>query len=483
MPIVAPAAYGPDVSDWNTDYSSEIKNVLSGASSYIPAPSLAPLTSALDETPLAGYALIALDGSINVFVGTSTNLYRLNNGTLAFEDISQYAYSASPDLPWSFAAFGNFVIAVNQNDDPQVFEVGVDTEFRDLGGSPPRAGVVKVWGDFVCLMDLTTNPQRVQWSGLNDAEFWTPGSDNSDYQDFPDGGRVLGSSEATNPIIFLQRAIYMGTFVPGSVEIFTFQKVHDKRGAKSSLSIASRGAFIFYCDEGGFFQISTDGSVANIGFEKVDKTIFTRLQATSISRISGVIDPFYSRVYWGLDYTGSGIYDTVIVYDWNLQTWAPLEVSTYVLFPLAQPGKTLESLDAISATLEGLPYSLDAKIWQGGAPVLGGFGSDLKLSIFNGPPMEAVVTSVEYGDPIQVQKMNEVVPLVDTANVYVSVGARFRRTDSSNWLPEQAPSWNTGVVRKRSRARFHKFRIRIPAGEAWTHMQGLNIEFSSAGFR
>lgn len=481
--ILGIAEYRPDVSDYNSAYTNELRNVFSADGSYVPAPSLSPLSAAIGEIPLNGFSLFALDGSINVFVGSASKLYKLNNTTLAFDDVSQYAYAAGEDNPWSFAAFGNYVIAVNKNNDPQVYEVGVDVEFRNLGGSPPRAGIVRIWGDFVALMDLTTNPQRVQWSGLNNAEYWTPGGQNSDYQDFPDGGRVLGSSESSNPIIFLRRAIYRGTFVPGSVEIFTFQKLHDKVGAKSSLSITSRGSYIFFCDEGGFFQIGTDGALANIGFEKVDKTIFTQLQSSSISRIVGMVDPFHSRVYWGLDFTGSGIFDTVIVYDWNLQKWTPLYINTYVLFPLAQPGKTLESLDAISSTLEGLPYSLDAKVWQGGAPVLGGIPEDLRLSVFQGPPLEAVITTTEIGDPVKVMRMSEVTPIVDTDQVFVSVGARFRRSDDYTWLPEREPSWNTGIVRKRSRARYHKVRVRIPEGVMWSHMQGVNGEFTDAGMR
>jgi len=486
MPLISNAEYRPDVSDLNGSYTAEVLNVLCADGSYIPAAAFAPLTDALPAAPLGALSVRALNGAIMFFAGTATKLYLLNNTDLDFDDVSQAAttYAATSDAPWSFAAFGNFVIAVNQNDDPQVYEIGVDTEFRDIAGSPPRAGVVKIWGDFVALMKLTGNPNRVQWSGLNDVEFWTPGTNNSDYQDFPDGGSVQGSSEATNPIVFLETAIQRGTFVPGSIEVFTFQKIHEKRGAKSPYSIATRGAYAFYCDEGGFFQISPDGSLTSIGFEKVDRTVFKRLQATSISKISGAVDPFYSRVYWVVDYAGTGVYDQMLVYDWNLTKWTPIQVSVTNIFPFATTGYTLEALDSISSSLEDLPFSLDSKAWQGGAPILGAFDDDNRLGAFLGGNLEAAIVTQEFGDTSGgVTRTTRVYPVVDTDQVFVSIGHRMRRNEPAVWMTERAPSYNTGQVRKRSRSRFHRYKVRIPAETDWNHMQGVDVDFSPAGSR
>lgn len=486
MPLVANAEFRPDVSDLNGAYTADVVNVLCADGSYIPAPGFASLTGPLPSSPLGALSVRALDGSIMFFAGAATKLYLLNNTTLAWDDVSQAAttYAATGDAPWSMVSFGNFVIAVNQNDDPQVYEIGVDTEFRDLGGSPPRAGIVKIWGDFVALMKLTGNPNRVQWSGLNDAEFWTPGSQNSDYQDFPDGGSVQGSSEATNPIVFLETAIQRGTFVPGSIEVFTFQKIHEKRGAKSPYSIATRGAYAFYCDEGGFFQISPDGSLTAIGFEKVDRTVFKRLQASSISNISGSVDPFYSRVYWVVDYAGTGVYDQMLVYDWNLTKWTPIHVSVTKIFPFSTTGYTLETLDSVSSSLEDLPFSLDSKAWQGGAPILGAFDASNRLGAFLGDNLEATIVTQEFGDTAGgVTRTTRSYPVVDTSQVFVSVGHRFRRDVPAVWLAEQSPSNNTGQVRKRSRSRFHRFKVRIPADTQWSHMQGIDADFAPAGSR
>jgi len=488
MAVFPVAEYRPDVAELNTGYTDEIRNVIPADGSYIPMPAFRALTQPFPGLPLGTVAVRALNGATIVFAGTSEKLYILDNTDLSWRDVSQggVIYSANPNSRWSFATFGDYVIAVNKNDRPQVFELGASTEFRDLGGDPPRAGVVKIWGDFVCLMQLPDNPNRVYWSGLNDAEWWTVGQKNCDYQDFPDGGVVQGSNEATNPLIFLQSAIYMGTFVPGSNIIFSFQKIHDRRGAKSPWSIACRGSYAFYADEGGFFQIAADGSISPIGFEKVDRTVFSRLNAVSISEIFGAIDPFFSRVYWAVDYAGLGTFDEMLVYDWELQRWSVVTIRAMAIMPIYNAGYTLESLDRISPSLDALPFSLDSKAWQGGAPVLGMFSTDYRLGSFSGTSMEATVTTPEVGSTSgEIQRLASVYPMLDTDEAFMSIGSRFRRTqhEEIRWGMERRPSYNTGRYHVRSRARFHKFRLRVPEGVVWHHIKGFDVTFTGAGLR
>lgn len=489
MPMVPFAEWRPDVEQLNSAYASDIENVLCADGSYIPFPQCAPFSEALDSVPFGAYAARDSAGQIVVFAGTAGKLWKLNSATRDWDDVSQTAvtYGALVTERWRFAQFGNYVIAVNANDNPQVFELGVSSEFADLGGSPPAARYIAVWGDFLALGGLTNNPNRVQWSGLNDITEWTPGTNNSDYQDFPDGGNVHGMTSATNPIIFQRQAIRFGTFVPGSTEVFTFQKVHDKRGSAAPYAIASRGAFTFFADAGGFFQIAPDGSVLPIGFEKVDRTVFGRIDGADLFGIVGEIDPFYTRVYWAVKYdSSSDAFDRLIIYDWNLKRWTQVDGDIDILFPLSSGtiGYSLEALDNISASLDALPFSLDSKVWQGGAPIMGAFDADNKLCFFSGDAAEAVITTQEMGDTAGgVAFVKDSYPVVDTSSLYVSIGARLRRSDVVTWTNEAQPSTATGKVMKRSRSRFHRFKVRIPSGTEWTHAQGIDVRPQPAGRR
>jgi hypothetical protein len=485
MTFIPFARWRPDNAHLNSPYASDVLNVLCAETSYLPFPQLVPLTAPLAGQPLGGITVRDTSGQVHIFAGTATKLWKLNNTTLAWEDVSKPAatYAATPDERWRFRQFGNFVVAVNISNAPQVYQLNLSSGFADLGGAPPFARHIAVWGDQLALMDDDT----VYWSDIDDITNWS--TQNAGSQPFPDGGVIQGATDATNPIIFQKSAIRFGTFVPGSLEVFTFHKVHDKRGCAAPYSICTRGDFTFFADSGAFYQIQPNGAILPIGFEKVDRTIFQAIAGDALATIYGEIDPFFPRVYFAISVSSTAAFDRLIIYDWQIGEWTQIDMPLDILFPLASGtiGYTLEGLDALSASIENLPYPLDSKAYQGGAPVMAAFDSNFRLGFFQGQGAEATIVTQEMGDEAGgVQRFSACVPVIDVddfAELKVSVGARMRRKDIVTWTPEFTPSSNTGVARKRSRARFHRFRIRISAGAAWSHAQGISVSAQPAGQR
>ncbi|WP_455476322.1 hypothetical protein [Bartonella sp. B17] len=482
------ADYRPDVADISGIFTDELINVLPADGSYIPMPSFMPLATPCPDLILSAIAVKTKSG-VSIIAGTEKKIYLLNNTTMQWQDISREKkqYLANVDAPWSFALFGDYVIAVNANDKPQVINLANrDRRFRDLGGNPPRAGIVRVWGDFVCLMKLTKYPRRVHWSGLNDIECWTVGKKSCDYQDFPDGGYVQGSTETTNPIIFMRSAIYAGSFIPGSKMIFSFQKIHDKRGVKNAESIVCRGNFSFFADDGGFYQITNDGQILPIGFEKVDRTVITKINHNNISTLSAAIDGVYNRVYWMVEGDDTEQERILLIYDWSLQKWTKAILDIKMILPIFLSGITLEGLDQISKSIDDLSFSLDSKVWNNESPVLGAFDNQGRLGSFSGKPMACVVTSQEMGQTNgMITRVKNIMPQVDSKKFYLSVGIRLRQSleEEIFWLPEKQPSHNTGQIHYRVRARFYRFKLRIPEGVNWSHVTGFDVELKPAGMR
>ncbi len=486
MTVIPFAEWQPDRSDLNADGTSDLLNVIPGVDSYLPFPDLAALSAALSAAPLGFIRARSLSGQVTIFAGTATKLWKLNNTTLAWDDVSKPAtsYAANAGNRWCFEQFGDYVVAVDINDAPQYFQLGVSATFIDLPGSPPRAAFVKAWGDFLCLMQTSTNPNRVHWSALNDITGWTPGTNNSDFQDFPEGGIVQGSSRSTNPLVFMERAIYLATFVPGSSIIFSFLKIHDGRGAKSPYSIASSGEITFFASEGSFFQIGPDGSITDIGFEKVSRTIFGQLSGPNIASILGAVDPSYSRVYWTMDLTGAGVNGAILIYDFLLTRWTIASQTNNGIFPAETAGYTLEGLDAVSTNLDALPYSLDSKAWQGGAPVLAAFDATYRLGFFSGPNKQATLTTTEKGDLAGgITLISSMYPVVDSNNCTMAIGSRMTRGDVVGWTEELTPTPVTGRVDKLNASRFQTVRVTIPATETWSHAQGVSLDAKPVGRR
>lgn len=479
------ADYRPDVSVVNSSFTDTLVNVLPADGSYIPMPSATVISAPLEEKPLGSIAFRSGD-AVKIIVGGAKKLYAYDNSTRGWKDISQngVTYQAHEENKWSFAIFGERIIAVNKNDKPQVFKIKSFERFEDLEGNPPKAALVKAWGDFLCLMQLTDHPNRVYWSGLNDATHWTVKKKDCDFQDFPDGEYVQGSTESSNPIIFMRSAIYAGTFIPGSKIVFTFQKIQDKRGARSAEAIACYGNNAFFAGDGGFYQVGSDGQLLPIGFEKVDRTVFTTFDKLALDEMQGVVDPIHNRVYWSLKRGNNQ--QTTFVYDWGLQKWSTIQGEPFTLFPVFTTGYTLEQLDTISTSLESLPASLDSSIWQSGAPVLGGFDAQNRLVVFTGSPMEAVVISQEMGAPDgSFSFFTKMFAEVDTLEGLLSIGERSVRNPLTpiTWHKERICSFVTGAYHGRSHNRYHRFKLRIPEGVRWKHITGFNVDLRPLGKR
>lgn len=490
MTAIPFAEWRPDVAALNSKFTADVMNVLCSAAGYIPFPALQAFSDALAAAPTGGFTATDKDGTKYIFAGTATKLNLLNNTDLSWTDVSQAAttYSSTSSERWRFAQYGQYVVAVNANDNPQVYQLGVSTAFADLGGTPPKARFVAVCGDFLFLSGLTDHPNRVQWSALNDITGWTPGTNSSDYQDFAYGEAVMGVTAATNPIIIHKHAVTYGTFVPGSDVIFTFQKIMDQRGAAAPYSICTRGQRTFFADAGGFYMVGPDGSETPIGKEKIDRTVFQTIDGATLYDIVGEIDPFYSRVYFAVRYMStSTAFDRLIIYDWDLQHWTQVGGNLSILFPLSSGtiGYTLENLtDLTGFSLDDLPFSLDSQVWQGGAPVMAAFNSDNKLCFFAGDPSEATLTTSETGDSTgSLTYVDGASVIVDTNNVKLIVGSRMRRGDSVSYSAQYSPTPASDRIDFRCCSRYHTFKATIPAGETWSMAQGVDVSARKAGRR
>lgn len=353
MPVIPFGTYAPDISDLNSQMTSALSNVVPRGDGYGPFRSLQEFTQALPAACRGGFVAYNTDGSVTIFAGTATRLYVLNNTTLAWTHVSKGAadYSdLSSDAQWRFAQFNAFVIAVQQNTVPQVWDLTSSSAFADLGGSPPQAGGVTVINRFVVLFDLLSNPNRVHWSGLNAVTTWTSGTNYSDYQDLPDGGRVRSVLGSEWGLILQQRAMRRMVYVPGAPITFQIERIATDRGILAQLSACEGGGRIFFLSTSGFVEVDGSGAVTPIGLERVDRTIEADIDTGNAQLCIGAVDPKHFLVmfvYKSLS-GSSGLFDKALVYHWMLKKWAPVAISGEYLLQASIPGLTLESLDTLA---------------------------------------------------------------------------------------------------------------------------------------
>lgn len=357
MPLLRFAEYKPDISDYEGSSTKSILNVVPQGDGYGPFSNFAAFTQSLPAPCRGGFYALNSDGTVSIFAATATKLYRLNNTNFAWVDVSLAAGSyagLSATAQWQFAQTGNLVFATQANALLQVFVVGVATTFVNALGSPPQAAYISVIGQFLVLSGLLSQPFRIQWSGIanfNASNSWTAGLNQSDFNDFPDGGVVRGVAGGDQSgIIFQDQVIRTMRYVVGSPVIFQITKVTQGLGLLAPYSLVQSGGHILFYSGKGFYVIAPGGQPTPIGRERVDGTFFTDLDIGNMQLFMAAADPRSTRVYFAYKSTSgtAGQYDKLLGYDLLLDKFFPIVASGQFLLGLSQSGITLESLDAIA---------------------------------------------------------------------------------------------------------------------------------------
>jgi hypothetical protein len=492
--------YAPDLpSRTATPY---VKNVLPKSKSrvgvtYGPLSSLQAVTDALVTRPYGAFAGRDASGNVATFVADNQDLFKLNGTSFDNVSKSSAAYSVAADGSAEFVQFGDRIIAALGVSDPlQNFTLGSSSAFADLAAAAPRARHIAAIKDFVMVgntWDSTDGavPNRVWWSGINNAANWptigsaAAASAQSDYQDLPVGGWVQHISPATGGVdgaIICEKAIYRLSF-QGPPTIFGIYPIETNRGTPAENSCVSVGNLVFYLGEEGFYVFNGQQSIP-IGDQKVDKTFFADLDQNYYYRIYGVADPINKMVFWsypGSDNVG-GRPNRLLIYNWAIGEWGYGEVDTEVLVNDLSAGYTLEGLDAVSASVDDLPFSLDSRIWTGGRIILSAFDGDNKLARFGGANLEALIDTQEFGGATRVF-INGIRPYVESASDPTITVALRTRDKPAEALTTSAFSAvdDDGMAHFSKSTRYARGRIKIAAGNTWGHAEGVDYDATPDG--
>jgi hypothetical protein len=143
----------------------------------------------------------------------------------------------------------------------------------------------------------------------------------------------------------------------------------------------------------------------------------------------------------------------------------------------ATTGTTLEQLD-IYTSLEGVPASLDSRLWAGGKPIFAGV-RDAQIVLFGGAPKDAEIITGDIQEGAQsIIKM--AYPQVDNGSASVAVSSRFR-LDEAIAFGSDIPATSENRVSLRSVGRYHRLKIK-PTGN-WTDMMAIDVEMQPVGAR
>lgn len=480
------AEWAPDAYPVNQSVASEASGVLCGPNSYKPLPQPATSSVAAATVIRGAYAARNSSNAIAIFALSATKAYKFAGVASSWDDVTRSSggdYNLATDEYWSIRQYGDNLIAANGSDAVQYIGVTSGTSMDALGGSPPNSRYVNIIGDFVFLGATSTSRRAIKNSARNDSTGWTAGQKDSDGQTFPDGGDVMGIVGFELGGLIFQTETVRRLSLRTDAAIYETHRIDAARGTPAPYSIVTDGADVYYWSDTGFLKLGADGSIANIGINRVNEWFGGSGADWNKARpkaIIGALDPVVRRIFWlypRASNASSTTLDGLIVYDIERDRWTHATCSLTYIFRAAVPGVTLSALAALYSTLTAVPYPFGADIWKGGAPGLAAFNSANKLCFFTGTPSAASVQTSPF-EPIPGGRRAFIQGFrlyTDAANATGKVGGTER--------PQTAVSFNSsetvnaqGRVPARISTRLAQVQVDIPAGETWTHLSGVDFD-------
>jgi hypothetical protein len=469
--------------EWMPDQSgitgvlTDAKNVVSQAVGYGPFPSAVAFSGTAAEELVTLYAAKNPDSTTQLFTAGATRIYTVD-GVGALTQVKSGMTTGINDKV-RFTQFGKTVITTNNADVLQAWTLGTSTSFANLSASAPIAKFITVVRDFVvCANTLETTQQqyRVRWSAINDETDWVENvNTQSDYQDIPDGGQIVGIRGGEFGLVFLERSISRMTYV-GTPFIFQFDNISRNKGCMVAGSIAQYQGITFFLSDDGFYLC--DGqTIQPIGSEKVDRFFIDDASESDYGSMSAAVDPIRKLVIW--NYVDTSGNRKLIIYNFATKKWTYADAGTDYLSEASTASVTLEQLDSISGSIDALTTSLDSRLYVGGKYFLGGTLST-KVYTYTGQPLTGIISTgdIDLGGPSVVTLAR---PQVDNGSATIAVASRKLLSEQVNYGTAVAAD-SENRVSLRSAGRYHRLQL-VPTGADWVNAVAIDVDVAGQGVR
>lgn len=482
MPVVDFGDWLPDLAPMGPPHLRDAKGCLPAADHYRPLPQLgSSATNALDARCRGVAPARDIDNAAHMYAADSAKLYELESTT--WTDRSKVGgYTAGTTTRFRFAAYGDRLIAVNGLEVPQYIDMSTAaTAFADLAGSPGIAKFVAVYKEFVFLGALGSSSFAIKWSALGNSEGWTPGTGQSDEQEFADGGAITGLIATKSALYVFQEKCVRRVYYVGGDAIMQIDKLFDNIGCIEPNSLVSYGQRCFFLDESGWYMWDFEGQPAPIGFEKFDRWFLDDSARGYWYSMSTAVDPknrLFACAYASAD-AGSDSPDTILFFNYQLGKASYVREMTEILVPALALGVSLDDLTGNLDT--DYSISFDDPYWQGGAFYFAAFGTDHKLAAFSGDNHEATFeTNEQMIFDGQRASIGSAKPIADTTAATVAAGSKVRPGDTITFQSAVSQQASGKCPQRGANGFYHAAKVVIPEASSWTFARGVDVTQAGA---
>lgn len=237
-----------------------------------------------------------------LYMGDATKLYSWDASTVT-EEGSGYTGQVNEDssadaTAWSFARFGNFMIATNGVDEPQIDK---GSGFVDLGTAPdvPTRGQIAIKrGPHILLFNTNNGPNVYDWCDEDDPEDWeitqTNAAGSQNIRDM-DGEIKAACPFGEYIAVVGKNQLYLVSYT-GSPFYFPYKPALSGIGAVGKMAIIEADRMLYGYGQGGIWR--SDG----VSFEYIDNPairewIQSQIDTTQLSKIVATHDS-YNQTVW-----------------------------------------------------------------------------------------------------------------------------------------------------------------------------------------
>lgn len=449
-------------------------NTIPVADGHRPIKRLVAASSALAAAPRGAIRVRTAAGVVRVFAGTASALYELDGSTFGWTNVSGASpYAVPTGDNWVFTVFGDYLVASNLGTNHQYIDINSGTVFADVPGSPPRSRFTWVAGEYFCLGNITSAQKRVMTSGIGDLSWWTVGQRGCDFQDFPDGGEVMGGVSVNNGAVVFQRSkLRAMNMVQVGDYSFTTSELNPNRGTISPKSICQvgPGQFFYYSPDG--FMMGPEGRP--IGAERVDRTFASLLNDSEIEQIASAVDPV-AKIVWTIPQGRRYL----LGYNWQLDKWCSADIDILQLVQMATPTLSWDSgsvpIDTDTEAFDANPGNLDR---------FAAFDTSNRLCFFTGANLQATLETADTEfAPGRRAWLQEAVMVGDASSFTLTSMTMEKRGGTISTGNAVTPYGSTGICHFRSTGRFHRIKATVPEGATWSVMSGVEPTAIAEGRR
>lgn len=342
-------------------------------------------------------------GDRRTIAGTQTRLYELDSGT--WSSVSA-TYTGSSENRWSFAAFGNTVLASN---DTEAIQYSTASTFAAVAGAPKARILVSVPNFVVALntQDATASatygdgPDRWWCCAFQDATDWAPSTTTqcTTGRLIGAGGQITaGAQFGTGLVVYKAREMFLGQYA-GPPSVFDFQRIPGDQGCVGPDAVVDIGGAHVFVGEDNIWLY--DGSrPIPISENIVRQWFYDDLSAQYRFKTSVVYDRNHASVWIYYPSTSSaGEINSALVYHLPTKKWGRANRTIEAAMNYVAPGQSWTSLGLLGLTWPTLPaVPWGSQIWQQSGRTLAVFNSSHNLVTLTGTGEPSGFTTGDIGD-------------------------------------------------------------------------------------